>query len=236
MPCKVCNGTAELFGVVDFNKNCLEEQGVLLALTGVPIWYHRCTTCGLIFTAAFDHWPPHYFAEHIYNEDYVKVDPDFRERRAVSNTRLVANFIRRGEGLRLLDYGGGNGTLANLLRSQGVDAASWDANTDSVRPSQAAFDVVTSFEVFEHTTDPVTTCAEALSCLKPGGVLFFSTLTVDTLPPRAVHFWYIAPRNGHITIHTTTSLTRLFERFGYRLHHHNNLLHLAFRALPDWLR
>jgi SAM-dependent methyltransferase len=235
LPCKVCAGTAELYGVVDFSKSCEEQHGVFVAMTGVPVYYHRCPTCGLIFTSVFDHWPLSKFAEHIYNEDYATVDPDYLERRPTSNADLVAQFIRRGSFLRVLDYGGGNGLLAGLLRARGIAASSWDAMIDRVRPEPAAYDVVTSFEVFEHTPDPVATCAEALACLRPQGVLLFTTLTVDKLPPRAAQFWYIAPRNGHVTIHTRQSLARLFARFGYQLHHFSDVLHVAMREVPAWL-
>lgn len=235
LPCKVCDAVAELFGVVDFSKSCEEQRGTFLPMSGVPVWYHRCPACGLIFTATFDHWPPSHFAEHIYNDGYAAVDPDYLELRPNVNAELVANFLSRGAGLRVLDYGGGNGRLAALLRARGVAASSWDVMVDPGRPETAAYDVVTAFEVFEHTPTPVATCADALGCLRPDGALLFTTLTADKLPPRAAHFWYIAPRNGHVTIHTRASLSRLFARFGWQVHHYNDLLHVAFRSVPAWL-
>jgi len=40
--CKVCSGPAALYGVVDFNKNCLEVRDVFLPLLGVAVYYHEC--------------------------------------------------------------------------------------------------------------------------------------------------------------------------------------------------
>jgi hypothetical protein len=64
----------------------------------------------------------------------------------------------------------------------------------------------------------------------------FSTLTIDKLPPRSLEFWYIAPRNGHVTIHTRRSLAALAARFGKRLHHFSDGMHLCLTEPPAWLR
>jgi hypothetical protein len=75
--CKVCQGPSLLFGVVDFHKSCIEAQGRRLAISGCPVYYRRCQHCAFTFTNAFDHWTGEAFLQHIYNELYVTVDPDF---------------------------------------------------------------------------------------------------------------------------------------------------------------
>ena len=236
LACKVCGSRSALDGVVDFNKNASEPNGVMLPLLGVPVYYHRCSACGSVFTVAFDDWPPEAFRAHIYNDDYVTVDPDYAEQRPLTNAAMVANFVARSPGLRILDYGGGNARLAQALTAQGLNAASWDPmEPGQPRPTGSWFDLITSFEVMEHTPTPVETFAEMLAFLAPGGVMLFSTLTVDSLPVRELNHWYIAPRNGHITIHTRRSLAALAARFGRRMHHFNDLMHLCFADLPGWL-
>src|SRR5688572_1810116 len=78
--CKCCGSLAPLFGVVDFHKNCEIAHGRnVLSLSGVPVYYHRCRSCGFIFTVAFDHFSPGDFAREIYNDEYRLVDPDFAD-------------------------------------------------------------------------------------------------------------------------------------------------------------
>jgi 2-polyprenyl-3-methyl-5-hydroxy-6-metoxy-1,4-benzoquinol methylase len=233
--CKICASPASIYGVVDFNKNCLENRDVFLPLVGVPVYYHQCEKCRLIFSNAFDDWTTADYQRHIYNSDYVKVDPDYVEARPRQLADMVFNFIKRGDGLQLLDYGGGSGLMAELLRQKGVAATSWDPMTANPLPDKHHFDVVTCFEVFEHTASPTATAKSALGLLGRNGVLLFSTLTADALPPREVGFWYIAPRNGHITIYSKKSLRTLFAKFGYKTHHFNDNVHMAYQELPAWV-
>ncbi|WP_438393491.1 class I SAM-dependent methyltransferase [Caballeronia sp. DA-9] len=234
--CKICNSQAPLYGVADFNKSCEEARGRYLPLVGVPVYYHRCNHCGLVFTRAFDDWTKADYAQHIYNEDYVLIDPDYIDVRPASNAGFIRDFIKKGRDLKCLDYGGGNGTLARLLQEAGVDAHSWDPMDAVGSPSPSGpFDFISAFEVLEHTPKPVATVREALSMLSPRGVLVFSTLTIDHVPARGMDNWYIAPRNGHITLYTRRALLTLFEGEGYRVHHFNNNLHMALNHDPDWL-
>jgi hypothetical protein len=76
-PCKICGGEALLFGVVDFNRSCEIPNGIALALTGTPIYYRRCGSCGFLFTDAFDNWNKDEFRTYIYNDAYCSVDPGY---------------------------------------------------------------------------------------------------------------------------------------------------------------
>src|ERR1700722_10895062 len=115
--CKICRTASPLFGVVDFSKSCLENQGKRLSLTGVPIYYRRCSMCGFIFTSTFDSWTPEGFQQHIYNDDYVIVDPDYVEIRPTNNARFVADLFQASSAkIKLLDYGGGEGLFARRMR------------------------------------------------------------------------------------------------------------------------
>jgi hypothetical protein len=229
--CKICSGHATLHGVCDLNKSCEERRGSFLPLAGVPIYYHRCDACGLIFTRAFDLWSKADYLQHIYNDDYVKVDPDYVDIRSRDNAALILSFIKPELHPRVLDYGGGNGRLAKLLTDAGIDALGWDPmNGDPLSSPAGSFDLVTAFEVLEHTPDPLVSLGEALSLVNDSGAMLFSTLLSNTTVRRGVNHWYIAPRNGHITIFTRSALTKLLASFGFQLHSVNEGLHIAVRS------
>ena len=126
--CKCCGGAARLFGVVDFNKNCEANRGRYpLPLAGVPVYYHRCTRCGFLFTVAFDAFTHADFATHIYNAQYALVDPDYEAARPAAAAGFIANTFPQARPLRVLDFGGGNGRMAELLRQAGfADVTTYD--------------------------------------------------------------------------------------------------------------
>ncbi len=230
--CKICGAATELQGCVDAGRSCERHRGRFLPLSGTPVYYHRCLQCGFVFTVAFDAWSSDDFRRNIYNEGYAEADPDYADgSRARANAVLTENAMGQLGATRVLDYGGGNGALAAVLRAKGLDAQSWDPIADRDRPAPAAgtFDLVTALEVFEHTATPLETAAHALSMLRPNGRLFFSTLLMDGLPRQATDHWYIAPRNGHISLHTRASLHRLFDRLGWTVNCLNHNLHIASR-------
>jgi 2-polyprenyl-6-hydroxyphenyl methylase/3-demethylubiquinone-9 3-methyltransferase len=180
---------------------------------------------------AFDAWSLDDFRKKIYNSQYASVDPDYADgSRARGNALLTENVLGQLGARRVLDYGGGDGTLASELRLKGFDAHSWDPVGDAERGADitpGTFELVTAFEVFEHTPTPLTTTSEALSFLRPNGRLLFSTLLMDELRRQATDHWYIAPRNAHISLHTSASLRALFGRLGWTIRSFNANLHLA---------
>jgi 2-polyprenyl-3-methyl-5-hydroxy-6-metoxy-1,4-benzoquinol methylase len=237
-PCKICGSASPLFGVVDFNKNCAETKGVRLPVSGAPVYYRKCSTCGFVFTDEFDDWSHGDYEAHIYNQDYVTVDPDYVEARPRANAQLIGKLFGHARGeVSCLDYGGGNGKLAELLREAGFARAE---TFDDFHPEQQArpagpFNLVTCFEVFEHTPDPKALVAKLSAALADPGLVLFSTLlqpvNIDAID---VSWWYIGPRNGHISIHSKKSLATLLQSAGLTLGSFNEGLHIAYRMLPEF--
>jgi 2-polyprenyl-6-hydroxyphenyl methylase/3-demethylubiquinone-9 3-methyltransferase len=234
--CKCCGALASLYGVVDFHKNCARRP---LALSGVPIYYHRCTACGFIFTTAFDHFTKADFHEHIYNADYILVDPDYRDVRPRGNESVLRALLSRGKPDRMLDYGGGEGLLAQLLRASGfpqVDTYDPFVPRYDTRPSDR-YDCVVSFEVAEHTTDPAHTFADINEFLTDTGIIIFSTLLQPkNIDEQGLSWWYVGPRNGHVSLYTGPSLVKLARPLGLALRSFNYNLHVLYRQIPPFAK
>jgi 2-polyprenyl-3-methyl-5-hydroxy-6-metoxy-1,4-benzoquinol methylase len=214
--CKICQSPSQLFGVVDFNKSCLELRGERLPLTGFAVYYHRCSQCGFIFTIAFDEWTPDAFRQIIYNEQYVAVDSDFVERRPTENAKAVGNTLRDFRAsVQLLDYGGGTGLFAQRMREEGFRATTYDPFSDVPAPEE--------------------TVATMAAMLEPKGMILFTTLLQ---PPdidlRGLQWWYASPRNGHISLYSAASLVTLFRRHGLRVGSVTEGTHIAYRELPEF--
>lgn len=233
--CTVCGAPSPLMGVVDFHKSCLEREGKRLPLLGVPVYYRRCSRCGLVFADTMLRWSDEDFARHIYNADYPVVDPDYAEARPWGNARwLLALLGEAAREVAVIDYGGGNGRLAAELRGAGLRAATLDPHVPHAAPDFATADLVTAFEVFEHAMRPQRILDEMLALMKPGGALVFSTLLQPA--QMGVGWWYVAPRNGHVSIHSRTSLETLLASRGLRLASFSDGMHVAFREFPAVLR
>lgn len=238
-PCKICHGTSHLLGAVDFNKSCEEVRGKVLPPSGIAVAYRRCDTCGLVYTEAFDDWPAVDFETHIYNAGYAEVDPDYEAARPDVNASLIANsFLDVAASLNVLDYGGGNGRFARSMGRAGFDAATYDAfhPDHRARPTRT-FDLVTCFETLEHMPDPKAGAADIAALLKDDGLLVFSTMVQ---PPDfaklGLQWWYIGPRNGHVTLHTRASLAALWAPLGLQGVSFNDNIHAAYRTLPDYAK
>ena len=243
-PCKICSGVTRLFGVTDFNRTCVDAPGKFLPLTGVAVYYRRCEECGLLFTDAMDDWPHADFETHIYNSAYAEVDPDFETTRPDNGAAVIAStFGQFADTLRVLDYGGGNGRVAELLRAAGFKTAvTYDPfHPDHRERPSGTFSLVTCFETLEHMPDAKGGAADIASLLPDGdaggGAVLFSTLVqpVD-FGTLGMAWWYIGPRNGHVTLHTRASLAALWKPLGLRVVSFNDNMHMAFRTVPAFAR
>lgn len=237
--CPVCGGTSPLLDVVDFNKSCEEAKGKFLTLSGIPVYYALCGKCGFCFAPELLAWDLEEFKERIYNDEYVLVDPDCIDTRARQNAEnLVGTFGECAHAIKHLDYGGGNGHLAKLLKESGWRSLSYDPFVDlKVDINELGrFDLITAFEVFEHVSDVKGLMSNLTALLAPKGIILFSTLLSDgnIQKNRRVDWWYASPRNGHISLFSRESLSILAKKHGLNFGSFSSVFHIFYTEIPEW--
>ena len=235
-PCKICGAESAPFDVVDFHKSC-DPRLYPFGLSGIPVVYHRCPSCAFIFTPFFDGFTPAQWERHVYNADYVKVDPEYVEVRPRTNALELQSFLRRKEGVLGLDFGGGNGLTAALMREAGWAFQSFDpyGHSDVSRQNAGRFNFCSAMEVLEHTPDPVAALKSVIElCSGERLVVFIGTAVHDGLVTDATRlaWWYAAPRNGHISLFSRAALARLGSAFGLDYASITRGTHLLTRGMP----
>lgn len=184
-------------------------------------------------------WTRDEFAQRVYNDDYVKVDPDYREVRPRAFAEyLIGLFGDNACGISHLDYGGGNGLMSDMLRDSGWQSTSYAPFVDGEVPlaEMGQFDLVTAYEVFEHVPDVRGLARNLSSLLKPDGIVHFSTMLSDGKMPRGepLAWWYAAPRNGHISLFSRDALFYLGNNEGLSFASFTPNLHSFWRTIPPW--
>ena len=214
--CKVCGTRASLFDVVDFHKFC-SATPYAYGTADIIVKYYRCASCDFLFADLIDDWTPDEISRYIYNDDYINVDPDYADRRPLSQAHEIGAFCDGRMDLRILDYGSGSGRFARHMVDLGfTSVASYDPFSSPVRPT-GTFDLVTAFEVVEHSPDPLETFRE-LRDLKTGdgAILVGQTLQPEDIDAIKGGWWYLAPRNGHVSTFSDVTFARLARKLGLR--------------------
>lgn len=219
--CKMCGGLSQHLDYCDFNKTC---NGYDFGRSGILVEYFRCTSCEHIFTDFFDSWTAEEFAKFIYNDDYVNADPDYTGLRPRQMAAFFAEVLSDVSGANGLDYGGGAGIFAEILTEKGFSFTCYDPFSQPIRPERQ-FDVVTAFEVIEHSHDPVETLNNILKFTKDDGCVILS----QTMQPADIcvigsKWWYMAPRNGHISFYSDLTLQRYCQSYGLVYARNNSYL------------
>ena len=192
-----------------------------------------------MFTDAFDGWNDYQFKAHIYNDEYDAVDPDYKSVRPNSNAEVTARLWGPDKTeTRVLDYGGGNDALCAALRMAGFPVAvTYDPLVpEYARRPDGKFELVTCFETLEHLPDPAAGIALILEYVAEPGLIFFTTCTQPAdFNNYGLNWWYVGPRNGHISIFSKQALATAWGRQGYKIISLADNIHIAFRTLPQFL-
>jgi SAM-dependent methyltransferase len=230
--CKICGEACESFDFLDFNKFCDELNPFRFGHSGVNVHYVRCRHCGLIFTNFFDNWTDADWKRFVYNQDYVKVDKEYANTRPVHVAKDFARRLRGAEQARILDYGSGAGVFGDRMREQGFRHVECYDPFSSPRRPEGLFDIITCFEVIEHSPAPMDTLRDMAGLMADGGCILFSQTTQpDDILARRSGWWYLAPRNGHISVYTEETLVVMGRLTGLRFYRGDTVFGYADRQV-----
>lgn len=200
-PCRLCGGeTAGLFGAQVLGR--------------IPITYWKCLRCDLVQTDE-PTW-----LEEAYGEALSHLDTGAIERNLLlsATTAALCRILGIGPQEHCLDFGGGHGVFARMMRDRGYDFRWFDLHAANhyARGFEGdpggRYTLVTAFELFEHLADPSGTL-DRLFGAGPGAVLA-GTLLHQGPPP---HWWYLMPATGqHVSFYSDATMRHIGDRYGYR--------------------
>jgi len=217
--CKICGGAARPLDILDLNKACNSGR-FPTDPSFVPVIYWQCRRCFFVFTNYFDEFSAEEWQAHIYNENYLSVDPDFQHERPLVNVRMLNSFLfGRKQHVIGLDYGAGNGRTALLMREAGWIYDSFDpyGYTDVSRDRIGHYNFCSAIEVFEHLTDPIVAVNAIVEKCDPKKLIIMIGTGVydrEVSEQAGLSWWYAAPRNGHVSLYSSRSFEALAARTG----------------------
>ncbi len=235
MICKICSSDAIFYEAVDLTKNCNENGGFFLPKSNVAIEYYQCNKCDFIFTGYFDNFSDADWKRVIYNDEYIKVDPLYPEIRPKANASLFSSLMQTAyvgkANPGIIDYGSGNGKFSETLKDA-FDVINFDPyNSNFSKLPNDKFEIIFSSEVMEHAVSPSNVVSEWKSLLSDNGMVLFSTmLQPNDIGTLKTSWWYISPRNGHISIYSESSLKLLLSNIGMEYRSISDEWHIAYHV------
>lgn len=235
--CPICRGKSDAYDVVDLNR---ASHGNVYPLSGIAVYYFRCENCEFIYAPMFRDWGKEKFTELIYNDDYGKIDGDMYSTRPTHNASILKSlFDSNKHNIRHLDYGGGNGLLSKVLSNDGWLSSSWDPFQEAQQeaPVPGTYNLITAFEVFEHASDVRKLMDDLNILMSNKSMVMLSTMLSDgqVKEGKQLNWWYACPRNGHISLFSRKSISKLAADYGFNFaSFSDNLFHVLYKDIPDF--
>ncbi len=207
--CKICDAQTNKI----FNTKILCKY---------DIDYFQCTYCNFVQTEKT------YWLEESYQNPMNLTDTGILLRNQRS-CRIVTSviFLFFNKNNKFLDYAGGYGVFTRLMRDIGFDFYWDDPYTQNMlsrgfeKQQNQKFDVVTTFESFEHFDNPL---LEIEQIIKISKNIIFSTELVPKKVPNPDTWWYYGREHGqHISLYSIKSLNFIAKKFDMNYYNIDNL-------------
>jgi SAM-dependent methyltransferase len=181
------------FGIAEDEFNVVECQGCgLLYISPRP----SQEEIGKFYPETYS-WKETLEAESFFTKCLRKLEKAYRYHLLQDEVSKVVRFTRRGSG-KVLDVGCGTGDRLDVFRNRGFETYGVETSDSAVYAKEHLklnvikgdlfsahfpdqfFDIVTLFNVLEHTHDPIKVCQEFHRILKDGGSLVIQVPNKDS--------------------------------------------------------
>jgi len=185
--------------------------------------YRLCENCGFMFIDKT------LWLKEAYEEPINTADTGYVTRNIfLSKKTLMLFSIIFGSKFTYLDYAGGYGMLARLMRDYGLDFLLYDLYTPNLfakgfEYKNQEIKAITCFECFEHFVSPI---EEIEKMLKISKNVFFSTRLLPEEIPNDKWEYYGTEHGQHIAFYSLKTLKFLAEKYHLNLNSEGDWLHL----------
>lgn len=173
--------------------------------------FYKCEKCGFL-QSENPYWLQESYTEAINLSDTGILARNEYLRKIVT----VLTFCFFGKNTKILDWGGGYGVMTRMLRDDGWDAYWYDEYAQNIfaKPfigeKNKKYDLITSFEVFEHLPNPLDDIEKMLEI--SDNILFSTLLIPQTIPSH--DWWYYGFNHGqHISFYSKQTLETIARKF-----------------------
>lgn len=219
MICKVCSyKTIEVFTKLMLGKYFVS--------------YYQCSQCRFLQTE-----DPYWLGEAYGSGAISPLDTGIIGRNLLlrdKTKKIIHKIFDEFVEFRALDFGGGEGIFVRLMRDVGFNFYRHDLYADNLYaryfdvddlPKGTRFDILTTFEVFEHLVDPMT---EIQKMLTYSDIILFSTELQPSVNPKELEeWWYFVPETGqHVSFYHENTLRRIAEALNTNFYTDKQNLHV----------
>lgn len=211
MVCKIC-GSHSVF---------MHEAKILAKYS---VKYYQCPKCYFLQTEE------PFWLEESYQESINVSDTGYISRNVyLSRISSVLIYLLFNRKARFIDYGGGYGIFVRLMRDIGFDFYWQDAYTENIfargfEAENAHYELVTSFETFEHFVEPNKDIQNMLGL--SDNILFSTELYGKEIPAPNEWYYYGLNHGQHISFYNIKTLEHIAQRYLLNLWSDGRSLHL----------
>jgi 2-polyprenyl-3-methyl-5-hydroxy-6-metoxy-1,4-benzoquinol methylase len=244
LPCIACGCT---YHVERYPASNAARESEVYSCTSTAHGSHgrivRCLGCGLVFTnPRLSESDVLSLYSQVEDKTYLE-NADARLETFSYNFDAIREFLPKTG--RLLDLGSYCGFFLKVARDRGYDvmgvepstwASSYARDTLGIQtvtggigdlPEQTpAFDVICSWDVLEHVSNPVAELASINERLRKGGIFAFSTLDYGNWYPRLMGERWPWMMDMHLYYFDQKVMKEMLESVGFRLLHTRNYRHI----------